>query len=420
MLRPIYSILLYLVAPIAFALTVLRGLRNPAYRDRLGERFGFTRLRFEAAPIWVHAVSVGEVQAAAVLIRALLRDYPHRPVFVTTATPTGAQRVRALFSDTVRHCYLPYDLPGSVSRFLQRTNPRLAIVLEREIWPNLYRECGRRRIQIVLASARLSPGSMWRSAWAAGLVRQSFANVMVAAQTEEDAERFRALGAQEMRTRVTGNLKFDLEVSQTIQHEGELIRARQFPDRSVWIAGSTHDGEEVAVLDAHERVRSRHDNALLILVPRHPDRFEQVKSVLAARKLIFASRSKLEPIAPETSVLLIDTLGELLLFYAASDVAFVAGSLAPIGGHNLLEPAALALPIVIGPHNFNAPDIADLFLLRGAAIEVADAGQLAEAITMLFGDRARCNEMGEQARAIVEANRGALARVMSLIDPLIR
>ena len=416
MLRLLYSALLYLVAPLAFAATALRGLRDPSYRDRLGERLGFTQLRFATPPLWIHAVSVGEVQAAAVLVRALAQRYPQHPILVTTATPTGAQRVRALFGDSVRHAYLPYDLPGAVRRFLARTTPALAIVMEREIWPNLFRACFERRIPILLASARISERSGQRHRRFAGLFREALAcDVTIAAQTAADAGRFRAIGIPTAAVHVTGNVKFDFEVPEEARRTGAHIRT-ELGSRSVWIAGSTHEGEEDIVLDAHERVRAARSDALLLLVPRHPNRFDAVKSWLRARNVRFVTRSAREAIAADTSVLLVDTLGELLSFYAAANVAFVGGSLVPIGGHNLLEPAALNRPIIVGPHNFNAADIAQMFLASGAAVQVESATQLAAAVLDLLTNAARRDEMIAKAHALLQANRGSLARVLSLVD----
>ncbi|MDY6948578.1 MAG: lipid IV(A) 3-deoxy-D-manno-octulosonic acid transferase [Pseudomonadota bacterium] len=420
MLRSVYTALLYVFAPIALAATALRGLRDPAYRERLSERFGFTRASLQPRPLWIHAVSVGEVQAGAPLVRALLKKYPQRSFLITTATPTGAQRVRALFGDSVRHAYLPYDLPGAVRRFLDRTRPALAIVMEREIWPNLFSECERRRIPILLASARISERSALRHQKFATLFRDALSgNVTVAAQTAQDAERYRSIGAQ--RVLLTGNVKFDIEVPQAAQEAGEKLRAMQFANRLVWVAGSTHDGEEQQLLAAHRLVIEQRPDALLVLVPRHPNRFDAVRSWLTAERIEFAARSRSQPVTEATPVLLVDTLGELMTFYAAADIAFVGGSLiATVGGHNLLEPAVLQRPILVGPHNFNAPDIAQLMIESGAARQVDSAEQLAAAIIELYASPAARIEMGTRANAIVTANRGALHRVMQLIDPLLQ
>jgi len=360
------------------------------------------------------------VQAAAALVRALSSRYPQHPVLVTTATPTGGQRVRALFGDSVRHAYLPYDLPGAVRRFLDRTTPVLAIIMEREIWPNLYRACFARKIPILLASARISARSGQRHLRFAGLFREALAcNVTIAAQTAADAERFRALGIAPTALHVTGNIKFDLEIPEDVRRAGSHIRA-EFAHRPVWIAGSTHEREEDIVLDAHERVRAARNDALLVLVPRHPNRFDAVKAWLRARNVRFVTRSAREAVAADTSVLLVDTLGELLSFYSAANVAFVGGSLVPVGGHNLLEPAALNRPVIVGPHTFNAADIAENFLASGAAVQVESATQLGDAVLDLLTNAARRDQMIARAHELLQANQGALARLLALIEKLLR
>ncbi len=411
---PLYNVLIYLASPVALLANVWRGRRDPSYRDRLGERFGFTRVRFDRAPLWVHAVSVGEVQAGAVLIRSLRQRYPDRPVLVTTGTPTGAQRVKALFGDTVSHAYLPYDTPDAVQRFLERVRPQIAIVMETEIWPNLFRGCRKRGIPIVIASARLSEKSVRRYSRLRRLAREALDGVVVAAQTLLDAERFRAIGAA--RVEVIGNLKFDMEVGEDVARAGRELRAAQIGPRPVWLAASTHEGEEDQMLAAHEVVRARIPRALLLLVPRHPQRFTAVASLLSGRGVRYVARSRGESVSDTAEVLLVDTLGELQMLYAAADAAFVAGSFAPIGGHNLLEPAALGCPIVVGPHNFNAPDIAALFLSRGAAVQVENATALGATIAGLMADPSRREEMAKRAREILEQNRGALKGLLAMID----
>ncbi|HEU4486723.1 MAG TPA: lipid IV(A) 3-deoxy-D-manno-octulosonic acid transferase [Povalibacter sp.] len=421
MIRLIYRVLVCVAAPMAFAVTVWRGIRDPLYRDRLGERFGFTRVRVHEPSIWVHAVSVGEVQAAATLIRTLHERYPGRTLIVTTATPTGAARVRALFGASVTHVYLPYDLTGSVRRFLERVRPQLGIVLETEVWPTLYRECARRRIPIVLASARLSEKSVRRfqrfSALFKAVLEQ---DITIAAQTAVDADRFRAVGAPAARIHVTGNIKFDMRLPADLLTRGSELRNSQFGARFVWVAGSTHEGEEDVVLDAHRALIAQRPDALLVLVPRHPNRFERVRQWLGASEVTFVSRSAQEALTPQTQVMLGDTLGELTLFYAACDVAFVGGSFVAIGGHNLLEPAALARPVLTGPNNFNAPDIAKLLVEQGAAIVVDSAASLAATLESLAQDRHRVEAMGHAGVSVLENNRGALERLLSLIEPLLQ
>jgi len=292
--------------------------------------------------------------------------------------------------------------------------------MEREIWPNLFRACFARRIPILLASARISDRSGRRHRRFAGLFRDALAcDVTIAAQTEADAERFRAIGIAPEAVHVTGNIKFDLEVPDDVRRTGAHIRA-EFAHRPVWIAGSTHEREEDMVLDAHERVRGARTDALLLLVPRHPNRFDAVKSWLRSRNVRFVARSSRAAVTADTSVLLVDTLGELLSFYAAANVAFVGGSLVPVGGHNLLEPAALNRPIIVGPHTFNTADIAQNFLGSGAALQVESPAQLGSAVLDLLSNAARRDEMIARAHAILQANRGALARLLALVEKLLR
>lgn len=416
MLRPIYTALLYLAAPLVFMLNAWRGLRDPLYRDRPFERFGFTALRPEQPAIWIHAVSVGEVQAAAPLIRALLQLHAQHCIVVTTTTPTGAQRVRSLFPDQIRHAYLPYDLPGAVRRFLDRVRPQRAIVMETEVWPNLYRACRRRGIPVTLVSARLSERSVRRYRRFASVFADVVRDLTIAAQTPADAQRFVAIGADARRVHVMGNIKFDLEVPSQVRTAGAQLRSREFAERAVWVAGSTHAGEEDILIKAHQQLRQSRGDALLVLVPRHPNRFDQVRDWLQSHQIRFASRSRGES-AQGVDVLLADTLGELLMLYAAADVAFVGGSLVShVGGHNLLEPAALGKPILTGPHHANGRDIERLLVDSGAVLQVQTAQELVAALGELLADRARREQMGSKGLAVVETNRGALARALAVLD----
>ena len=422
-MRLLYICLAYCLLPVALAGVLWRGLRDRAWWEALPERFGYGP---RAAPggIWVHAVSVGEVQAAAALLHALAARHPGLPLLLTTATPTGRQRARSLFGAGVSVRWLPYDLPGPVGRFLDRVQPRLAIVLETELWPNLYHACGRRGIPLVLASARLSARSLARYRWLAPLIRATLRQLSaIAAQSATDAARFAALGADPARTHVTGNVKFDFALAEdaaaTAARGAALRLALGAAARPVWVAGSTHAGEEEQVLAAHALVRARLPAALLVLVPRHPPRFASAAALLRRQGARFVTRSSGEPPDAGTEILLGDTLGELTLFYAAADVAFVGGSLVPVGGHNLLEPAALGLPVLAGPHTASTAAIAALLLEAGGAHVVSDAATLAAQVThYLAGPQARRRD-GEAARAVVAANRGALARLLALVEPLL-
>jgi 3-deoxy-D-manno-octulosonic-acid transferase len=354
--------------------------------------------------------------AAAPLLRELQRRDPARPLVLTTATPAGRARAAALFGQTIAIRYLPYDLPGAMRRFLRRTRPRTLIILETELWPNLFRECARHGVPIVLASARLSEKSVTRYRRLGGLFRGLFANdVVVAAQSAADASRFAAIGADPRRTHVVGNVKFDIDIDAQVLDTGHRLRSALFGTRPVWIAGSTHAGEEEQVLAGHEELRRQIPDALLVLVPRHSNRFEAVAALLKRRGLSHARRSANRPVAADEGVFLVDTVGELLSFYAAADVAFVGGSLVPLGGHNLLEPAALGIPVLTGPADFNGRQIAALLTDIGAVWRVADAHALAAALCRLFADPARRTAMGALGREAVAANRGSVARVLDLI-----
>jgi 3-deoxy-D-manno-octulosonic-acid transferase len=419
MIRRLYSLLIYAAAPFAFAAVLWRGLRDRSYWEGLGERFGWGQRMVSAGTIWLHAVSLGEMSAAAPLVRALRSRYPDNPLVVTTATPTGRARARSSFGDTVDVRFLPYDTPGAVARFLDRIQPRLAIIMETELWPNLFRECERRGVTLVLASARLSAKSVSRYRRLGSLFRRIFSAIsLLAAQTALDAERFIAIGAQSARTRVIGNIKFDLEPGAGVIDQGRALRASFGSARPTWIAGSTHAGEEEQVLAAHEDVLAQRADALLLLVPRHPDRFRAVAELLSSRGLRFTRRSS--GILPDaaTQVVLVDSVGELAALYASADVAFVGGSLVPIGGHNLLEPAALGVPVLTGPYQSNGKDIARLLLEQGAALEVGDARTLAAAVARLLADPAERRRIGAIGRQIVEANRGSVARLLELIESL--
>jgi 3-deoxy-D-manno-octulosonic-acid transferase len=354
------------------------------------------------------------------LIRALGKRYPDRPLLVTTVTPTGAARVASLFGDEVHHTYIPFEAPAVVNRFFEATNPEIALVLETEIWPNLYRGCGVREIPLILVSARISPKSVRSYRRLLPLFRETLSHgIIIAAQSDADAERFMSLGAAVERTRVTGNIKFDVELPPDLAVRGQELRAELFGERPVWIAASTHEGEEEIVLDAQRKLLQDIPDLLLVLVPRHPQRFAGVRDMVVKERMSIVARTDGKPCSASTQVFLGDTMGELTLFYAASDVALVGGSLVPIGGHNLLEPAALGLPLVSGTHVFNAQEIADMFVDKGACKLVQDSAELAVEVGRLLSDGEAASRQGDAGREILERNRGALARLLAMIEPLV-
>ena len=420
MIRAIYSLVMWLAAPVAFAIVLLRGVRDRAYWERPAERFGWGR-RLTAPALWLHAVSMGEVAAAVELVRALRARHPDCPFVLTTSTPTGRARARAIFGDDVDIRFLPYDTPGSVRRFLDRVRPRVAIILETELWPNLIRDCMRRDVPVVFASARLSAKSVAQYRRLGRLFSDTLAAAaLIAAQTPQDAERFIAVGASRSRTRVVGNIKFDMRLGPAVLEQGRELRRTCLGNRPVWIAGSTHAGEEEQVLAAHSELRLENPDLLLLLVPRHPQRFDGVAVLLTRLGIPFDRRSDAAPVRPDAQVMLVDTMGELTTLYASSDAAFVGGSLVPVGGHNLLEPAVLGVPVITGPHNANAKDIARSLIEQGGAVEVADSRALAGALRGLLQDAAERERAVRVAREFVDAHRGAVERLTELIDPLIR
>ncbi|MBT8066825.1 MAG: lipid IV(A) 3-deoxy-D-manno-octulosonic acid transferase [Gammaproteobacteria bacterium] len=418
-MRFFYNFLTYLLLlPLVFY-WVVRGLGNRSYFDRLGQRFGFGFPKLGGC-IWIHAVSVGEVQASLPLIRVLRERFPNRKLLVTTVTPTGAARVEAAFGDSVEHCYIPFEFPVAINNFFNAVQPSAALIMETEIWPNLYRACGVRNIPLILVSARISPRSISGYRRLLPLIRETLSHgIIIAAQSQSDADRFLSLGASAARTKVTGNIKFDVELPNAITAEGQAFREQFIGTRPVWIAASTHDGEEEQVLTAHRALLQQAPDLLLILVPRHPERFSEVRDRVQKSGFDVVSRTERRPCEESTSVLLGDTMGEVPLFYAASDIAFVGGSLVPIGGHNLLEPAAQALPIITGPHLFNAQDIADMFVDTNACQVVNDAGELADAVAELLANPEKATQMGMNSRQLLERNKGALARLLVLVEPLL-
>ncbi len=416
MLRFLYTVAIYLATPLIVWRLFARGFRYRDYFHRWRERFGHFPDPHLHDSIWVHAVSVGEVNAALPLIQSLRRRYAPRPMVVTTVTPTGSQRVRKLFGDEVFHVYLPYDLPRAVTRFLDRVRPALAVVMETEIWPNLFHQCGRRGIPLAVVNARLSERSLRGYAPIRPLVRQALRNVsLVAAQSHADARRYRALGAEPAHVSVAGNLKFDTPLPKGVRERGEELRASWGPSRPVWIAASTHEREELAVFEAHLAVLARLPDALLLIAPRHPERFRAVEH--SARNLGFTVATHGAGDAPGSGCqcFVINAMGVLMRYFAAADLAFVGGSLVPIGGHNVLEPAALSRPVLVGPHTFNFEEITRSLIEAGGARRVASARELGTTLLQLLRDPAERFRMGAAARAVCARERGAVRRTMVLL-----
>jgi 3-deoxy-D-manno-octulosonic-acid transferase len=418
--RTLYTLLFHLGLPLLALRLWLRARKAPAYAQRLGERFAFRLPALQPGGIWVHAVSVGESIAAAPMIRQLLLRHPELPITVTCMTPTGSERIQALFAGEprIQHCYLPYDLPWAAGRFLDHVRPRLAVIMETELWPNHVHQCARRGIPVALANGRLSERSAKGYARFARLTAPMLAEMsLLAVQTEVEAQRFLALGARPECVQVTGSIKFDLNVDPALPVRATHLREQwQARERAVWIAASTHEGEDAVVLAAHRQLLESHADALLVLVPRHQERFASVHALCKAQGFATVQRSLGQPVTAQTQVLLGDTMGELLFLYALADIAFVGGSLVANGGHNPLEPAALAKPVLSGPHMFNFLEIGTMLREAGALVEVDDAQGLAMAVRQWIELPRDAVRSGEAGLAVMRANQGALNRLLDALD----
>ncbi len=413
----IYSLLTALLTPIVLIRLANRGLKTKAYLRRWRERFGvFPNPHFKNKTIWVHAVSVGEVNAAIPLIRALMEKYRGFSFILTTITPTGSDRVQQVFGNQVFHVYLPYDLSGAVKRFLRKTKPVLAVIMETEIWPNLFRFCKRRGVPIVVANARLSEMSMKGYRWVESLAAKAFNNTeFVAAQTYTDARRMIHLGCNPDKIYVVGSLKFDIIIDDAIVTKGQEIRDHYEDARLVWIAASTHLADENEVLDAYSRLKKQYPKLMLVIVPRHPERFQSTTQACRNRGFNTELRSENGLYDINADVFVVDTMGEMLEFYASSDIAFVGGSIANIGGHNVLEAAVFSLPVLVGPNTHNFTEINQMLNDCGGSALVRDANDIVRHMEDLINNPDKRLHMGQAAKGLVDRNRGAVNLTMQLI-----
>ena len=420
-MRLAYSALLYLASPFLVLRLLMRGRKAPAYLNRWGQRFGFYGKDQPQGVIWFHTVSVGEAEAAFPLINKVLEQNPDTPFLVTTTTPTGSARVKAFLGHRVHHVYLPYDLPGAMRRFYRRFKPKVAIILETEIWPNLLYQAKRNHVPTLIVNARLSEKSTKGYARLGAFMKQTLGDIThVCAQTDTAAERFVQLGLSKERVSVLGNIKFDIDMPASLKEQAEAIRRDWFQQRPSWIAASTHDGEDEQVLAAFALLKKTIPNALLVLVPRHPERFNNVAKICKLKGFSVTRRSEHTGDVVKSDVFLLDAMGELKLYYATVDVAYVGGSLVPTGGHNMLEPASLAVPIVFGPHVFNFVEISERLLSYGAAIQISNAEDLARVVTDLLKHSEKRSSMGAAGKKFVEQNNGAVNAVSTKIQTLLK
>lgn len=414
----IYTLLLYLIQPFVWLKLLWRSRKAPAYRQRWLERYGFCKNKVKPNGILVHAVSVGETIAAIPLIKALQQKYPQLPITVTTMTPTGSERVKTLLKDSVSHVYLPYDLPGAIKRFLKTTKPKIVIIMETELWPNLISQCYKQKIPLIIANARLSERSAARYGKLGKAVKQIFSKIsMVAAQNQHDGERFVSLGLPTDHLAITGSIKFDINLSNEQRQKINQLKQQWQLNRPVLIAASTHSGEDEIILTAFKKLLLKHANLLLILVPRHPERFKTVEKLISDSGFNYLKRSSNQIPTEQTQIVLGDTMGELLELYAMADIAFVGGSLVKQGGHNPLEPALHHIAIITGEYFFNFQVICEqLIEAQGMIVCTNSADDLYSSIDCLLNDNSSRNQLGENAYLVLKQNQGALSRLLTVIN----
>ena len=413
--RTLYTLLLYLTLPFTPLKLLWRGRKQKEYLAHWQERYGFYQQHFDQRIIWLHCVSVGETRAAEPLVKALIADYPQRQILLTHTTPTGRATSQQLFGDSVQSVYLPYDVPCGIQRFLNHFKPDIGIIMETELWFNLMAACKQRQIPLLLVNARLSEKSARGYAKLGKLVAQGLQNLTaIAAQTADDAARLEQLGAHDVE--VTGNLKFDVTPPEQAAALGQQLRNMVAPKRPVFLAASTRDGEESLILQAVKLANI--PDLLTIVVPRHPQRFDAVAELLTANSLAFVRRSSLNQnalVSRDMPFVLGDSMGEMFAYYAACDVAFIGGSLLPLGGQNLIEAFSMGKPVLIGPHTFNFAQITDLAIQSGAALRVQTPEALAQQLQQLFANPEQRNAMSAAAFKFCAQNQGATQRTLALL-----
>ncbi|MGR8930617.1 MAG: lipid IV(A) 3-deoxy-D-manno-octulosonic acid transferase [Gammaproteobacteria bacterium] len=415
-MRHFYTLVFYCLLPLVLLRLFWRGIKAPPYRLRWRERLGIYLSDCSQNVVWFHCVSVGESEAAFPLIRMLMSEHPELRILVTTTTPTGSARVKLVLGDGVEHVYLPYDLPFIIQRFLRHFRPKLAVFMEKEIWPNLYSACVRSNVPLFIINARLSEKSAPGYKKIPALIKPALDCVTrIAVQTEGDRLRFIDIGADAERVSVMGNLKFDVTVEEHVVASGRALKQRLFAERFVWVAASTHQGEEDLLLAVYRKLKESMPELLMMIVPRHPERFQEVRMLCEKQALEVVMRSEQRPLSPSTDVYLADSMGELKMLYAASDVAFIGGSLVPVGGHNLLEPALLGVPVIFGKAMFNFQEIADRILAEEGAVQCQSPQQIGEAIRRIKDDADFRNKMTAKAKIFVVRNQGVTRRIADML-----
>lgn len=419
MSRTLYTALLYLLLPFTPLKLLWRARKQPEYLQHWQERYGCFKPISTKPVIWLHTVSVGETRAAAPLINKLLQQFPDHQIVLTHATPTGRAASLQLFGDTVIRTYLPYDLPFAVKRFLRHFKPAIGVLMETELWFNLIAQCRALHIPLLLANARLSEKSASGYQKLGKVALEGISHLTtIAAQTQPDAERLRNLGAKSIT--VTGNIKFDVTPTEGAAQQGYALRQQLGQQRPVFLAASTRDGEEEEIL--HAVVNANIPNLLTLIVPRHPQRFDAAAELLKRNALAFVRRSALgdHRVDSEISWVLGDSMGEMFTYYASCDVAFIGGSLMPLGGQNLIEACSMGIPVLVGPHTFNFEQATEMAIAAGAALRVQRSEELTDQLRLLFADSALQQKMSTAALRFSSENQGATDRILTLLTPYLK
>ncbi len=422
MIRRIYSLCFRLAIPAILLRLMIRGRKQAAYKERIAERFGFTKFirpNDSQPTIWIHAASVGETVAIAPLAEKILAKHPGTHIIFTTMTPTGSECAKKTLSDKVSHAYIPYDYPGAVKRFLDKTRPSVVVIMETELWPNIIHYCDKREIPMIIANGRLSPHSTKGYKKIKFFLKPFLQKInCVAAQSELDQKRFREIGCMHERVKCFGNIKYDIKIPSRLVPDANKQRKKIGIERLVWVAGSTHKGEEELLLEAHKNILKKQPNSLLILAPRHPERFDEVAELCKSQGFITEHRSINEIPSPETQVLVVDQMGVLLLMYAIADLTFIGGSLVTQGGHNPIEAIAVNRPVITGQSVFNFHQVYEQLFKANGAIKVKNSSELTESICELFLNHKLTTNLIKNAKDIFEKNQGALERHLKWIEQM--
>ena len=411
-----YSLFLYVLSPFIFLQLWLRGRKASAYRKRWMERLGFYQNNFQTDSLIIHCASVGEILAASPLIKQLINKYPHQKITITCNTPTGTEQIVKIFGSAVGHIYLPLDFYGSVQRFLNKLKPSAIVILETELWPNLIIQSKRRNVPVLVLNARLSEKSLKGYQFFGSLSRKLMASItMLAAHNQQDVDRFKQLGLQDQQSAVVGSIKFDIQLSQQTRDRVQNLKQKLGNYSFIWVAGSTHPGEHEQIIAAHKMLCNTQESCLLIIAPRHPEQFDMAAKFLSKAKVSFARWSNND--LTDQSVLLADTMGEMLTFFGVAHCAFIGGSLIDRGGHNPLEAAALAVPVITGPSYYNFKHVFPQLIAKCACTEVDNPSSLCNQLTLYARSPEQAKREGKEALKIVESNCGAIEKTINILAP---